>query len=267
MDEVVRDQPPKISISVVSHKQADLVSLLLSDIELHCSEDSIELILTLNLEEELPFTPDNFSFPIRMIHNKTRQGFGENHNKAFMQSKGQFFCILNPDIRLKSNPFPLLVDCLNDDSVGVVAPLVLGEDNEIGDSARHFPTPFKIVAKAFGYYKGSDYEITEQPIKPDWVGGMFLLFKRNMFEGLNGFDQRYFLYYEDVDICARLRLLGYDVLFNPQVRVFHYAQRTSHANYEYLKVHLTSMIRFFLSPVFWRVQFQKRVCRDNIKRR
>jgi len=266
MDEIVRDQSAKVSISVVSHKQADLVSQLLSDIESYCSSEEIELILTLNVEEELPFTPDNFSFPIKMIHNKTRQGFGENHNKAFIQSKGPFFCVLNPDIRFKGDPFPFLLDGLNDNSVGVVAPLVLGEDNEIEDSARHFPTPFKIVSKVFGHSKGSDYEMTEQPIKPDWVGGMFLLFKRNMFEELNGFDQRYFLYYEDVDICARLRLLGYEVLLQPQVKVFHYAQRTSHANYEYLKVHLTSMIRFFLSPIFWRVQLQKRVCRDNIKR-
>ncbi len=264
MDKTVRDQP-KVSISVVSHKQADLVSQLLSDIESYCSADLIELILTLNLEEQLPFNPDNFSFPVKMIHNKTRQGFGENHNKAFLQSKGQYFCVLNPDIRLKTDPFPLLLDCLNNDSVGVVAPLVLGENDVIEDSARHFPTPFKIVSKALGQNKGSDYQISEQPLKPDWVGGMFLLFKQSVFEKLNGFDQRYFLYYEDVDICARLRLSGYDILLYPQVKVFHYAQRTSHANYEYLKVHLTSMIRFFLSPVFWQVQFQKRVRKVNIK--
>ena len=56
MDEIVRDQSAKVSISVVSHKQADLVSQLLSDIESYCSSEEIELILTLNVEEELPFT-------------------------------------------------------------------------------------------------------------------------------------------------------------------------------------------------------------------
>ena len=258
--------PRIVTISVVSHAQLALVVNLLDDVVRFCDPDKIEFILTLNIPEALTFEERDCPFPITIVRNTYPKGFGENHNQAFSYATGHYFCVLNPDIRFKTDPFPLLVDCLNNDSVGVVAPLVLGENDLIEDSARHFPTPFKIITKALGQKNGSDYEISEHPLKPDWVGGMFLLFKQGLFEKLNGFDQRYFLYYEDVDICARLRLLGYEVLLHPQVKVFHYAQRTSHANYNYLKVHLSSMIRFFLSPVFWRVQLQKMGFRVNIKR-
>ncbi len=246
-----------ISISVVSHGQAGLVNNLLQDIELYCQGISIEVIFTLNIEEQLLFTADNFSFPIKIIKNDNPLGFGANHNQAFRNASGQFYCVLNPDICFNINPFSILIDELNDKGIGVVAPLVLSPDNLVEDSARQFPTPFKILCKALRQCKGSDYIINEYPIYPDWVGGMFMLLPRKIFAQLTGFDERYFLYYEDVDLCARLRLLGYEIVLCPQAKVFHYAQRNSHANFKYFAWHVRSMMRFFVSAVYWRVQIRK----------
>jgi N-acetylglucosaminyl-diphospho-decaprenol L-rhamnosyltransferase len=246
-----------ISISVVSHGQAALVDHLLHDIESNCRAISFELILTLNLEEILPFAPDSFSFPIKVIHNTNPMGFAANHNQAFAHATGQYFCVLNPDVRFRSDPFPSLLECLKNPLIGVAAPVVLGEGGEIEDSARHFPTPLKIICKAIGGCKGVDYAVKDELVFPDWAGGMFMLFPRFVFERLGGFDQRYFLYYEDVDLCARLRLLGYEVALCPAASVIHHAHRSSHRNLKYLKWHLTSMLRFFFSPVYWRVQLRK----------
>lgn len=247
----------KVSISVVSHGQAMLVDQLLSDIESYCSATSIELILTLNLEESLPFDPDSFYFKINVIRNEAPLGFADNHNQAFEHATGQFFCVLNPDIRLNSNPFPALLEALVDEAVGVVAPLVLGEGGRIEDSARHFPSPLKILCKFVGRCKGRDYLIENEMIYPDWVGGMFMLFPRAVFKQLGGFDQRYFLYYEDVDLCARLRLSGHEVVLCPAAKVIHYAHRSSHQNFRYFRWHLNSMLRFFFSNVYWRLLCRK----------
>ena len=246
-----------LTISVVSHAQIHLIENLLHDIDEHCRASSIELILTLNLEETLPFAADSFSFPIKVIRNSLPKGFAANHNQAFSHAAGRFFCVMNPDIRLVKDPFSALFVCLEDPGVGVAAPLVLGEDDTTEDSARRFPTPLKILCKAFGGCMGSDYLINDVPINPDWAGGMFLLFPHGIFEKLKGFDQRYFLYYEDVDICARLRLLGYEVAVCPQASVIHHAHRSSHRNFRYLLWHLRSMMRFFFSPVFWRIKYRE----------
>lgn len=244
-----------ISISVVSHLQIGLVAELLADLDKHCGDSQLELILTLNLDENLPFGLDKFSYPIKLVRNVTPLGFGANHNQAFIHARGRYFCVMNPDIRLDSNPFNALLARFDEPTVGVLAPLVLNVEGGIEDSARRFPTPLKILCKVFGRCRGPDYAITDAPIYPDWVGGMFMLFPRGVFERLGGFDQGYFLYYEDVDICARLKLLGLKALVCPQARVVHHAQRSSHRNLTYLRWHLKSMLRFFVSPVFWRLQF------------
>ena len=253
MEEIAASNTVDVSISVVSHLQIGLVTQLLADLSAHGAGSRLEVILTLNLEETLPFELNGFSFPVKLIRNDSAKGFGANHNQAFRHASGRYFCVMNPDIRLDSNPFETLLACLADASIGVVAPLVLGENGEVEDSARRFPTPLTIMCKAFGRCKGTDYVIGNAPFHPDWVGGMCMLFPHAVFARLGGFDERYFLYYEDVDLCARLRLLGYEVLVNPQVKVTHHAQRTSRRSLTYLRWHFKSMLRFFLSPACWRV--------------
>ncbi|MEO8119104.1 MAG: glycosyltransferase family 2 protein [Rhodoferax sp.] len=255
MAKIADSRETDISISVVSHLQIGLVAELLADLDKHCGDSRFELILTLNLDEDLPFDPEEFSYPIKLVRNVTPMGFGANHNQAFTHASRRYFCVMNPDIRLNNNPFKALLACFEYSTDGVAAPLVLNVEGGIEDSARRFPTPLKILCKVFGRCRGSDYAITDTPIYPDWVGGMFMLFPRGIFEKLGGFDQGYFLYYEDVDICARLRLLGLKALVCPQAKVVHHAQRSSHRNFTYLRWHLKSMVRFFVSPVFWRLQF------------
>ena len=253
IEKTLNKHPPVISISIVSHGQINLVKNLLHDIAQHCQNLSVEIILTLNLEEKLPFSVEIFPFPISVICNSIPLGFGANQNQAFRYATGQFFCVLNPDIRLNQDPFPALLDCLQDPCVGVVSPLVFNELGSLEDCARRFPTPLKILCKAFGRCKGSDYEVKEKLIFPDWVGGMFMVFPSEIFTQLTGFDERFFLYYEDVDLCARLRLQGYEVVMCTNARVVHYAHRSSHQNFEYLKWHFTSMMQFFCSAVFLKI--------------
>lgn len=135
--------------------------------------------------------------------------------------------------------------------------MVVDESGAVEDSARSFPSPLKIISKAFGGGKGSDYVIENHNIFPDWVGGMFMLFRCEVFEHVKGFDQRYFLYYEDVDLCARLRQLNYEVVLCPKVRVIHHARRSSHRSVKYLRWHLASMLRFFVSSVYWRLMLHR----------
>jgi GT2 family glycosyltransferase len=253
MEKIAGSNTVDVSISVVSHMQMALVVQLLTDIGAHCSSSNLEVILTLNLDEALPIDLNGLSFPIKLLRNESPKGFGANHNQAFRHASGRYFCVMNPDIRLDKNPFETLRASLADTSVGVVAPLVLDANGEVEDSARRFPTPLTILCKAMGRCKGTDYVIGDEPIHPDWVGGMCMLFSSAVFERLDGFDERYFLYYEDVDLCARLRLQGFEVMLNPAAKVTHHAQRTSRRNLTYLRWHFKSMMRFFLSPACWRL--------------
>lgn len=238
-----------IVVSVVSHNQAKLVAQLLKDIDLYCQSLPVTVVVTVNVEEALPFSQADFGFPLKVISNRQPKGFGANHDAAFWAAEGDVFCILNPDIRLEENPFPRLLENLRDRRCGVIAPLVLGPAGFMEDNARRFPTPLRILGKALGVKRDLAYTIGQDPLSVDWVAGMFMLFPGRVFAELGGFDVRYFLYYEDVDLCYRAKASGYDIILDPRSAVVHEARRESHRNPNYLRWHLGSMLRFFLSQI------------------
>lgn len=236
---------PAVSLSIVSHGHGPLVGDLLRDIAR--LRTAVEVLLTKNVAEPLPFDPASFGFPLRVLENPAPRGYGANQNAAFRHARGGYFCVLNPDIRFDADPFPALTRALDADGVGAVAPVVLSPAGEIEDSARRFPTLASLAKKAFARRPVLDYAVGEQPFSPDWVGGMFMLVRRAAFERAGGFDERYYLYYEDVDLCRRLRALGYDIRVAPQARVVHDARRRSRRDLRHSLWHLESMLRYLSS--------------------
>jgi len=251
-------QAPQITISIVSHQQAHLVSQLLADIDRYCGPQ-VEVIVTQNVQEEQPIDTGKYLHNIKLISNTSPKGFGANHNAAFALAKGRYFCVMNPDVRFSANPFAELLACLSNSHVGIAAPLVLSTDGSIEDSARRFPTPIQILAKSLGSMRLPDYVTDNGIVSPDWVAGMFMLFPAAVFRRIGGFDARYYLYSEDVDLCARLKLAGYEIAMCPKVQVVHEARRQSHRDWKYLRWHFRSMLRFFLSKPFFAIVWRRMV--------
>lgn len=252
--------PGQVSVSVVSHGQRDLVGALLADLNLHCRRSVAEVLVTENVREGLESLATGSSIPVRVVSNARPKGFGANHNRAFRLAQGNFFCVANPDIRLRGDPYGRLIACMKTCDAALAAPRVLNEDGALEDSARVLPTPYRIFKKALGVADRLDYPASDEPFFPEWTAGMFMLFKTEAFDRVGGFDEGYHLYYEDVDICARLRLSGHRVVSCPEVAVTHAARRESHRNLRYLKWHLKSMLRFFTSPTYFRY---RRFCREH----
>lgn len=230
-----------IAVSIVSHGHGAMVQSLV-DTLLAFPEVS-RILVTRNIPEALQFKADA---RIELIDNALPKGFGENHNAAFLRCIEAYFCPLNPDIELLNNPFPELVAVLESAGAGLAAPLVTAPSGAIEDSMRHFPTPFSLAKKALGRGDGRYVVAAGQaPFFPEWVAGMFMLFRREAFSKLHGFDERYFLYFEDVDICLRAWRAGEKVVACPAVGVVHDARRDSRKNLRHLRWHLASMARFF----------------------
>ena len=246
---------------MVSHGQSHLIAQLLEDIDRYCHSTPLHVTVTVNVPEPHCFDPDRFSFPVHLLSNACPRGFSANHNAAFKHGESKYPCdylsIVNPDIRFFSNPFPQLLECMEGGRAGVAAPLVLNVDGGIEDSARYFPTPLSILKKVLRKRRRPDYEDNTGKVSPDWVAGMFMLIPTDIFRRLAGFDERYFLYYEDVDLCARMRIAGYDVRLCPHASVVHEARRESHRSLKYLRWHMASMLRFFLSSVYFSIVSQR----------
>lgn len=241
----------KVSLSIVSHNQDDLVKTLLADLDalsdLH--QYVKEVIVVCNITRNKDFKLS--TLPLKVIFNSKPKGFGENHNMAFQHSSGEFFCVVNPDIRLKSNPFSSMLDTIDEDNVGVVLPLVFASNGCLEDSIRRFPTFSLFISKLFGSHKYR-YRVTDykKAFTVDWGAGMFMLFRRKTYEQLKGFDEKFFLYYEDVDICTRIWILQQKVIVCPTAKVIHDAQRSSHSSLKYLLWHLSSFLKYQSRYIF-----------------
>src|SRR3989454_10127670 len=208
-----REIPDLISVSIVSHGHAELAAQLFDDLRAQ-KPTGIEVILPLNIDEALPFDPDSFPFSVKTIRNASPRGFATNHNAAFELADGNFFCVLNPDIRVTADPFLALIKELRTPAVGAVAPLILDTDGAIEDSARPFPTLSSLVCKALGAQPKRYYEIGDESISPDWIGGMFMLLRRAAFAAVRGIYAPHLPFFRGVELFAPLRLAGlYNRLF------------------------------------------------------
>jgi N-acetylglucosaminyl-diphospho-decaprenol L-rhamnosyltransferase len=235
-----------IGLSLVSHGQNRLGNLFLEDLAQTSAVD--QLVITSNVPDDTAWQPT----PVPSIHleNPRPLGFAANHNQAFEHCNEPFFCVANPDIRLTGDPFPYLLRHLQQDpKIGLIAPLVLSPSGHVEDSARRFPTPYNLLRKALGGHDGR-YPLQpgpgQAPQPVEWVAGMFLLFRRSAFRDVGGFDDKFHLYYEDVDICARLWKAGWKVMLSPDVTVIHAAQRASRRKPRYMAWHASSMARYFI---------------------
>jgi N-acetylglucosaminyl-diphospho-decaprenol L-rhamnosyltransferase len=229
-----------IAVSIVSHGHGDMVARLVG--QLLAFPEVAQIILTLNVPESVAL-PDDARLTV--IGNVRAKGFRRQSQCGVCPLHPDVLCSLNPDIEFDRNPFPVLSAALGDQRVALVAPLVKSPDGKIEDSMRRFPTPASLLMKALG---GSDgrYVVCEGQANfaPEWVAGMFMLFRSRDFHDLGGFDERFFLYYEDVDICARLWQKGMKILACPKVSVIHDARRDSRRSLRHLRWHLGSMVRF-----------------------
>jgi N-acetylglucosaminyl-diphospho-decaprenol L-rhamnosyltransferase len=238
-----------VTVSVISHRQGRLVRTLLDDLDHYCA-GTCEVILTNNVPEVPDIAPAGRRNPLTVVENAVPRGFAANHNAAFRSVHTPYFCVINPDVRLRSNPFPDLISVLDDSRIGVVAPLVRNSSGAIENSARKFPTPKILARKALGLKSEPAPHEAAKPGQPDWVAGMFMLFRSDLYNTLGGFDEGYFLYYEDIHLCARIRIAGMRVVLEPRIEIIHDAQRASHRNLRHAWWHATSILRFFRSEAY-----------------
>ncbi len=233
-------------LSVVSHGQRGLLLGLLDDLRRNVATP-FRLIVTENIPEEPALAGADYPFPLEVVRNAARKGFGANHNAALGRAGDGLFCVLNPDIRMPTDPFPALSTVVRDPKVGVVAPAVMSPEGIPEDNARAFPSVFTLLAKAFGHRPRTAAPTGFGTFHPDWVAGMFMLMRSDTLRSLGGFDENYFLYYEDVDLCARMRDRGLEATVCTSVSVIHHARRESRRNPRYAWWHLRSAFRFLMS--------------------
>ena len=244
MAEARRVAADRVTASVISHRQGALLTDLLADLAQLAPPQLAHLIITLNLPEAEPRLPA-LPFRVTVLRNAAPQGFGVNHNAAFAHCTSEWFWILNPDLRLPADPLPTLLAAARP-SDAIVAPQVIEADH-VADAARLLPTPMRLARRRlFGERNLKE----ERSGRYDWLAGMCLLVRGAVFRELGGFDRRYRMYCEDVDLSLRVQLAGGTLRQVVDAQVRHESQRASHRSLIYLAWHVQSMLRLWRSAAY-----------------
>jgi len=206
----------------------------------------------------------NFNF----ILNQKNLGYGQGNHQGIVASKGEFVLILNPDIELYKSNIDLMVRYMEDQkNVGVLAPQLIYEDGTVQDVYRRFPNFVDFIIKrtflrnlpVFRYrvFKYLMHDKNPELIEDvDWVVGACLLIRREMYDEVEGFDPRYFLFLEDTDLCRLMWEKGHRVIYFPKAKATHYHQRLSDGGVldifrkKTVRIHIMSAIKYFMKFMF-----------------
>ncbi len=219
-----------ISIILVNYNGIDVLPDCLSSIEKFIPEHNYEIILVDNASEDssIDFITQNFPH-INLIELSKNIGFGAGNNAGVKVAKGEFLFLLNTDTILTNNIFPHIIELMSRNSdVGIIGPKLLFPDlsfqisfsPEIGIKGESKAR--KIHEDAQEKDKLSIIEQDFQEIKEvDIVVGAALFMRTNLFNLLGGFDENFFMYFEESDLCQRVRDKGFKVLYTPHASLIH----------------------------------------------
>jgi N-acetylglucosaminyl-diphospho-decaprenol L-rhamnosyltransferase len=166
-------------------------------------------------------------------------GYAAAVNAAFARAPGRDVMLLNPDVEVAGPEVILALAGMleREPTVGVVAPRLVGDDGAAQPSARRFPSLAAMVGSVAparrvpflrrSYDRYTQPSIADRAVTVDWVIGAAMLIRRNAFEAVGGWDERFFLYIEDTDFCRRCARAGWDVVYMPSVVLRHRYPRAS----------------------------------------
>ena len=181
-------------------------------------------------------------------------GFGAAHNIAIKEGLGKYHFVINPDIEIKSDVLSSLTDFMEQNTeVALSMPQILNTDGTIQYLPKKKPTFKRLFLGRLSSKIRDEYvmkgEIGENVTEIDFCSGCFMCVKGEVFKNLHGFDKRYFMYLEDVDLTLRAKRFGKTVIV-PKIGVYHAWQRDSAKNLKLLFIHTKSAFKFLAKRKF-----------------
>lgn len=181
------------------------------------------LVLDNASQDNLKDLEENYqSKKVKFFYTDKNKGFGAGHNLLAQKSKSDYILILNPDIKfIEKNTTERLLNGLRENTkYKVSGPKLITAEKQSQ------PWDHGEITGLWAWFMSktgrSFWKERNNLTKSTWVAGTFFLIERNIFEKINGFDEKFFLYKEEEDLCLRIRKLGFDIIYNPKIKVLHY---------------------------------------------
>jgi N-acetylglucosaminyl-diphospho-decaprenol L-rhamnosyltransferase len=259
-----------LSVVIVSYNVMDYVEACLSSIKENLSSSAVETIVIDNASTD--GSPDMIreNFPwAKLIKNHRNLGYSRANNQGIKEAEGEFILLLNPDTVILPNAINILQNELrNDPTIGAVGPLLFSSENRFQVSFGmeiSFFHEFLQKSVLNNYFRRKLKKMKEKR-EVGWLSGACLLTRKSILEKAGLFDEDFFLYFEDIDLCRRIRKRGRKLILVPEAKVYHAeggsaAKLKKSSLYHYRKSQLLyykkhgSWLSIFLLRFYLRINF------------
>lgn len=237
----------KISASIVIYKENKETLKKVIDSFLALELEKELIIVDNSPDDELSTFCQSFE-SISYIFSGENLGFGRGHNLAFknLKEKSDIHMIINPDVYFEFDEINSFLNWFyNQEDVSLATTKVCYPDGKNQNIIRNIPTTFFDLVKRKLKLNSGELSIEENTIKEvPFVHGCFFVFKTEVFQKLDGFDERFFMYMEDIDIFIRAKKYGKTVI-NTNYKIYHEFRKGSSKSFKLLKYHIISAYKFF----------------------
>ncbi len=255
-----------LSIVILNYKTKNLVKQCIKGIQMQDLPLDYEIIVVDNAsgDEVGEMLAEEFS-EVKFIQSEENKGYAAGNNLGIKQAQGKYILILNPDVAVLENSIEALLKFIKENpQVAVAGPKLINPDKTVQYSCYRFPkfmtpiyrrTPLgklSFVRKSLDDYLMKDWDHGQNK-EVDWLLGACWLVKKEAIDKVGLMDERFFLYFEDIDWCRRFWQAGYQVYYMPEAQMVHYYERLS-AQESWLKgllnkatrTHIKSWLKYFL---------------------
>ncbi|MCL6570982.1 MAG: glycosyltransferase family 2 protein [Bacillus sp. (in: Bacteria)] len=240
----------KVAISIVTYNSQHIFKVL-DNLKKEFGQESPFrfIIFDNNSTEEYKTRLKEYLNFVDITFYQENKGFGFGHNYNLLQATEKYFLVFNPDIILVREDLLKMIELIDrDESIALLVPKVLNSDGttqhlmreriSVFDYALRF-IPFQFVKKLFTK-RLSSYELrniaNDRDVDILFGSGCFMLLRGDDYKEVGGFDERYFMYFEDNDICRELKKRNKRIVYTPFSQVVHYYERGSHKNSNLFKI-------------------------------
>jgi N-acetylglucosaminyl-diphospho-decaprenol L-rhamnosyltransferase len=262
-----------LAVVVVNYNAGEYLSRCLGSVFASSGDITLDVVVVDNGSRDGSAAAATSEHPrARLIENRSNLGFAAGANVGIRATEAPYLLFLNPDAEIVSGTLASLVKVAEErPDAGAVGPLVRNPDRTIQPSARRVPRTFEALMHAFlgpvapgnrwtRAYTMADWDRTTER-EAEWISGSAMLLRRRALHDVGVFDEGYFMYVEDVDLCTRLRRSGWTVLFSPELEVIHeigvsargqsrrMAREHSRSIYRYFSKHRAHGLASLLKPV------------------
>lgn len=220
-----------VSVLVVNYNTANLLSKMREALDQSVGSLAVEIVVVDNASRDDSVAVLRRDFQdVQVIVNSANVGFGRANNQALAHATGRYVLLLNTDAFVSADTLTKTVAYMDARAeCGVLGVRLIGRDGELQPSCRYFPTPWNVFLLRTGlsrFFPGTKlvddmaWDLA-QVRECDWVPGCYCLLRRSAIDQVGLFDSRYFLYYEEVDLCLAAKRAGWKVVCYPHSSVVH----------------------------------------------